>query len=142
MAFVHHRIVRFGDTDPAGIVFFARVFEFAHEAFEDFMAASGLPIQAMLQQREWAMPLVHAEADYRAPMRLGDALAIDVCVVARSDSSLTFGFEVRGAEDGVVHAVVRHVHVAIDRVAFRKRALPDEVLTALDRAEIAAKSEA
>ena len=137
MAFVHRHIVRFGDTDPAGIVFFARVFEYAHEAFEDCLAAGGLPLQTMLAQADWAMPLIHAEADYRAPMRLGEVLDVEVALAARSESSLTLAFAIRGAEDGKVRATVRHVHVAVDRANFAKRALPTVVVEAFARAGIA-----
>lgn len=137
MAFHHRRTVRFGDTDPAGIVFFARVFEYAHEAFEDCLAAGDLPLQVMLAQADWAMPLVHAEADYRAPMRLGEALEVEVAIAARSETSLTLAFTVRGAVDGKIRATVRHVHVAVDRASFAKRAVPAEVMVAFEGAGVA-----
>ncbi len=137
MAFVHHRTARFGDTDPAGIVFFARVFEYAHEAFEDCLQAGDLPLQTMLAQADWAMPLIHAEADYRAPMRLGERLAIEVALASRSETSLTLAFTVRGADDGKTRATVRHVHVAVHRASFAKRAVPTEVLAAFARAGVA-----
>ncbi len=134
MAYVHHRIVRFQDCDPAGIVYFARAFEFAHQAFEDCLAAGGMPLADAIANADWAMPLVHAEADYRAPMRFGDALRVLVRVDGHSEGSLQFGFEILGVEDDRVRARVQHVHAAVDRATFRRRPLPDAILEVLRRA--------
>jgi hypothetical protein len=37
--FVHHHTARFFEIDRAGIVFFGRIFEFCHEAFEELLLA-------------------------------------------------------------------------------------------------------
>ena len=34
-AFVTQLQVRFGDVDPAGIVYFPKIYDYIHEAFED-----------------------------------------------------------------------------------------------------------
>ncbi len=42
---VHHTQVRvrFGDTDPYGIVYFVSYFRYCHQAIEEFLRAVGLP---------------------------------------------------------------------------------------------------
>jgi len=35
--------VRFGDTDPYGIVYFVSYFRYCHRAIEEFLRACGLP---------------------------------------------------------------------------------------------------
>ena len=133
MAFVHHRVVRFQDADPAGIVYFARVFEFAHQAFEDCLIAGGLPLAGVIADADWAMPLVHAEASYRRPMRHGDALVIEVEVAGRSERSVRLAFRVLDA-DGKLCAAVQHVHAAASRPAFAPCAVPAAFLAALSAA--------
>jgi len=121
--------VRFSEVDAAGIVFFSRVFEWCHHAFEDVLRARGLPITDVAD-RPWLMPLVHASADYRRPLRLGDAVDIAVQDPQLGEGSVTWSFEIRGA-DGVC-ATVRHVHACIDRETFRPIPVPDSVRRALE----------
>ena len=64
------------DTDAAGVAFFAAYFSLAHEAYERALAACGAPLHTWLD--ELHLPIVHAEADYSAPMRLGDQLTLHV----------------------------------------------------------------
>ncbi len=64
--------VRFSEVDGAGIVFFSRVFEIAHAAYEAWLSEGGAPLAVVLAAADWVLPLVRAEADYHAPMRLGD----------------------------------------------------------------------
>ncbi len=45
---VHHTEVRvrFGDTDPYGIVYFVSYFRYCHLAIEEFLRACGLPARS------------------------------------------------------------------------------------------------
>lgn len=128
---MYEHVVRFSEVDAAGILFFSRAFEIAHHAFEDWLAERGLPIRAGLERDDWLMPLVHAEADYAAPLRLGDRVRVEIGVERAGGSSLTFRFSMFGPDDRLA-ATVRHVHATIDRRTFRPRPLPDEVRAALE----------
>lgn len=71
----HYRTkVRFADTDPAGIVFYPRYFEMVNETIEEWYANLGFPFEAMHIVRKYAVPLVHIEADFKKPSRLGEEL--------------------------------------------------------------------
>lgn len=125
--FSHTVTVRFHEVDRAGILFFGRVFEYCHVAFEEMMAAhagGGLP--HVFDDLGWGMPLVHAEADYERPMRMGDQIRVDMSVERIGSSSLTFGFELIGA-DGRRHATVRLVHAFTDLNRLAKRGVPPEI---------------
>ncbi|RME74203.1 MAG: acyl-CoA thioesterase [Planctomycetota bacterium] len=137
MTFTHVVTVRFNEVDRAGIAFFGRVFEWCHEAYEELFATAGLRIRDMFEKESWAMPLVHAEADYRRPMRLGDRLAIDVRLERLGRRSLTLAYTVRGAEGGApdedVRATARLVHAFVELDRFAPREVPDKVRDALAR---------
>jgi len=75
MATTYAATISLGDTDAAGVLFFARLFDFVQRAFEAHIGARGLPIARCLSEGVFA-PVVHAEADYRTPLRLGDALRL------------------------------------------------------------------
>lgn len=124
MGFVHGATVRFSQVDAAGIIYFSRMFEMCHDAYEGWMAAAGMPLGSELSAQGWLLPLVHADADYVAPCRLGDELSIHVAVERVGTSSITLRFRVAGA-DGGHRATVRHVHTTIDAASFATRPLPE-----------------
>src|SRR5438067_10122009 len=80
MAYEHRLRVRFHDTDPAGIVFFANIFVYCHEAFEEMLRALGLPLDELIRSKEQILPLGHAEADFKKPFRHGALVAVRVVV--------------------------------------------------------------
>ena len=65
--------VRFGDVDPAGIVYFPKIFDYVHEAFEDLWEdhVRVRYYQLLLEERV-GFPLVRSEVDFRRPLRFGD----------------------------------------------------------------------
>ena len=128
--FTHEFTVRFQHVDRAGIAFFARAFEYCHEAFEELLIASAQ--LNVFESEGWGMPLVHAEADFRAPMRLGDRLRVTVRVAELGERSIQFAFDITDL-DGELRARVRHVHAFIDLTSFRPRAVPEGLRAGLDR---------
>ena len=73
----YETVIRLQHTDAAGVVFFARYFELAHLAFEDMLDAIGHPLPSDLANSALILPPVHAEADYKAALRLGDPVHVD-----------------------------------------------------------------
>jgi 1,4-dihydroxy-2-naphthoyl-CoA hydrolase len=133
MAFEHQTTVLFSQVDSVGIVFFARAFEYCHETLEAMLAAGGMPLHSILDGGDWAMPLVHAEADYKRPMRLGDRLTVRVDIEKLGPGSVTFAYTIL-SEGGETHATARLVHAVIDRQRFKARRVPDVALEAFRRA--------
>ena len=103
--------IRLGLTDAAGVVYFARVFDLAHVAYEDFLDAIGHPLPPELRFDAAGMPVVEARARYTAPLRLGDRAVIAVRITELG--STTFTTESSISVDGAVHAVVTLKHVMI-----------------------------
>lgn len=131
MAFTQDVMVRFNEVDRAGIAFFGRVFEYCHIAYEELFAAAGFPIDVMFEGADgWAMPLVHAEANYVRPMRLGAKLTIQAEVVRLGKSSVGFEYTVRDVA-GKTCAVVNLVHCCVNLETFSKHPVPDELRRAL-----------
>jgi 1,4-dihydroxy-2-naphthoyl-CoA hydrolase len=131
MTFYADHTVRFSQVDGANILFFSRLFEVCHHAFEDAMVELGHALPDVFEAGVWKMPIVHAEADYVAPMRLGDRVRIGVWVKRVGTRSLTWAFRVEG-EGGALKATACHVHACID-AEFRGRDLPEDLVGALER---------
>lgn len=126
--FSHQTMVRLYHTDAAGIIFYGRLFELVHEAWEAFCEASGVDIGRILDTREFLLPIVHVEADYFLPMRTGTPIRIDLIDARPGNSSVTFEYELRGLRDNALLAKARVVQVAIDG-AGRKIPLPEAIRT-------------
>ena len=76
MSFSYQRIIRFQDTDAAGVVYFANVLAMCHEAYEESLAASGINLKAFFSNSDIAIPIVHASVDFFRPMFCGDKIYI------------------------------------------------------------------
>ncbi|HWX23897.1 MAG TPA: thioesterase family protein [Vicinamibacteria bacterium] len=115
-------LVRFGDLDPAGIAYYPNLVNFLHEAFEDFFAGHvGRPYPEVYREGI-GFPTVKVEMEFRAPVRYGDRVNIDVTVerVGRSSVQIHYAGSVRGVP--VFEA--RNVAVTVDMKSFRPMDLP------------------
>ncbi len=133
MSFQHPYTIRFAHVDSAGIAFFSRVYEMCHEAFEVLLATGGIPLGFVINEEGWGMPVVRSEADYAAPLRLGETVLITVTVARLGNSSVTFSYSVDG-EDGVHRVLVRLTHAFLDTTTFRARSVPASFAPALRKA--------
>lgn len=136
MAFEHQVVVRFFEIDRAGIVFFARFFEYCHVTYEELMAKIFGSGEAFFQSSPWGTPLVHAESDYFRPARMGDRLTIRLEVERLGGSSITLAFSIFNGD--VLCAKIKHVHAVIDRSTFKPRTVPTELLDGLRRLQLIA----
>ena len=103
--------VRLHDVDHAGVMFFARLFVHAHDAYEAFMAHLGLDLCAMISSGV-RLPVVHASADYFQPLRHGEQITVNLEIEALGDTSFTVTYALH-ATSGLL-ARVRTVHVYLD----------------------------
>ena len=99
---VHPIEVRFGDCDPAGIVYFPRFFALFHDAMETwFSARLGLRYAEVVVGRKIGFPAVHTEADFKVPCALGDAIFVELRVARLGRSAIDLVYAVRGADGGL-----------------------------------------
>jgi 4-hydroxybenzoyl-CoA thioesterase len=124
----HAHTVRFSEVDPAGILFFSRVAEHCHAAYESFVAAAGLDVADYFGGR-WKAPIVRWETDYLRPSRLGETLDVGIAAVVLGGSSLTLSFEVAGP-DGSPRSRARMVAVFVEGEPPRATRVPDPVASA------------
>jgi 4-hydroxybenzoyl-CoA thioesterase len=103
--------IRFGHCDPAGIAYFPRLDELLNGLLEDWCAAVGFPFAQMIHDARLGFPLVHADVDYEAPLRLGDRVVLEQVVHAVGNSSLTLDLAIRRGTERCLRA--RHVRVMI-----------------------------
>jgi len=128
--FEHKLTVPFQDVDAAGVVFYAHLFRYAHEAYEKFMQQIGCSLQELLAEASYLLPLVHAQADYHRPLHHADKLKIELRLKRLGQTSFTLGYRVLG-EDQTEHVTLETVHTALDSTTQRPLTLPDTLREAL-----------
>jgi len=128
MPFSYSRTVHFPDTDAAGVVFFARYLSICHEAYEEALAAAGVPLATFFADHGVVVPVAKSEATYLRPLACGDKLRIDVTPVALSENSYEINYVIwkTGAADKRA-AVVRTEHVCISSATRERLPLPAPV---------------
>jgi len=130
MSFVYERVVRFAEVDAAQVMYFSRVYEIAHEAYEELMTAAGHPPGTVFSEGEWGMPLVHTEADYRQPWRLSERIWVRAEV--KSDSGRSVEIEYRFVDaEGTERTRVGMRHAFVSLQTFRSCGAPEGLISSL-----------
>ena len=123
MAFCHNFRPRFHEVDRAGVIFFGRVFEYAHVAFEEVLFTVFGDWDQLFHAHSVGLPLVNAESNFRKPIRQGDELTVESRIVRVSLGSLVFRHDIVD-RTGMLRASVRLTHASIDLNTFKPIALP------------------
>lgn len=117
--------VRFGHVDPAGIVYFPRIYDYIHEAFEEVWDKHvGVRYYHLLLEQRVGFPLVHSEVDFAAPLRFGDRPIVRVSCFRLGSSSIGLHYVYRVADTVCVDAHM--VTACIDLDTMKAQPIPDE----------------
>ncbi len=128
----HKITIPFHDIDAAGIVFFAHLFRYAHEAYEHFMSAIGHSLADVINEGNYLLPLVHAEADYKKPLHHNETVTIELVVKKLGDTSYILHYHFLAANDEL-RAEVETIHVTLDAKNQQPVSIPDSLRLALSR---------
>lgn len=124
-SFVTQLQVRFGDVDPAGIVYYPKVYDYIHEAFEDLWNVHvGLRYYYLVSEERLGFPLVHSEVDFKQPLRFGDRPLVRITCSKIGTSSLVLRYRLSVDEQLCVDAKMTVVCVALDGLS--SVPIPDE----------------
>lgn len=124
-AFTTQLRVRFGHVDPAGIVYFPRIYDYVHEAFEELWHEHvGVRYDHLLLERRIGFPLVHSEVDFLRPLHFGDRPIVRVTCFKLGRSSLGLRYVYTVDEQVCVDA--RMVTACVDLEPLKSRPIPDE----------------
>ncbi len=118
--------VHFREADPAGIMFFGNIYGIYHDAFEDMISSIGIGWQSYFGTKDYLIPLIKSEAEYRGPLKPGQSYEIHLSFSMIKTSS----FEVTGSvldpssADQKPLLIVKTVHVCLDAQTKAKTSLP------------------
>ena len=87
------RRVEFSETDMAGIVHYSNFFRYMETAEHGFFRSLGYSVVMNHFETPMGWPRVHAECDYRQPLRFEDEVEIHMLVSKKKSKSLTYLFK-------------------------------------------------
>lgn len=127
--------VRFGDTDPYGIVYFVSYFRYCHRAIEEFLRSLDLrPEETFRNVAEgFGLPIVEAHGKFLRPSRYGDLLEIETRIQELRSKAIIFHFRFFPAGEDLLIAEGTATMVAISR-DWRAIPVPEMVLGKFNRA--------
>jgi len=134
MPFSTRITVRFGDCDPAGLVYYPVLFHYCHAAMEEFFGARcGMTYARLLERERLGFPTVNVRAEFFAPLVYGDEALVEVWASAVGRTSVTFEYRLHRASDHVLCASATHVQVALSLDERRAVPLPPSLRRAFEQ---------
>ncbi|MFT3769557.1 MAG: thioesterase family protein [Minicystis sp.] len=124
---VFERPIKFEDVDAAGIVFFARFVNYAHEAMEHFFSPIEGGYAALIMERRTGFPAVDLKVSFKSPVRYGDTLRVETRVAKVGNRSAVFRYRMFNAGTGHLSAEIEHTVVVSDLRTITSCDMPEDV---------------
>ena len=121
--FIAYNRVCLHDCDMAGILYFPRQFRFVHDALEDLMESEGFSFAHIFLELDFLFVIVHAEADYLVPLKVGDKLEVHVSVEKVGNTSFTLLYTIYKVNHELV-GTAKTVHVTLKTSTREKIPVP------------------
>jgi 1,4-dihydroxy-2-naphthoyl-CoA hydrolase len=132
VSFILNFPVRFQDVDAAGVLFFGRIYDYCHQAYEELIGSEGIDRAHYFAGASYLVPIAHSEADYRRPIRHGERIQVRVDVTRVGRASFTLRFHVTGPE-GDLRVEATTVHAFVERAAMKPIPIPEDLRAMLLR---------
>jgi 1,4-dihydroxy-2-naphthoyl-CoA hydrolase len=116
--------IKLHDTDAAGILFFANQFKTVHDSYERFLDYIGFELRHRFANKDFYLPIVHAEADFLRPLEVGDTIEITLSVANIGETSFTLKYRLADP-DGNPVGTATTVHVTTNPATKKKIKLPE-----------------
>jgi 4-hydroxybenzoyl-CoA thioesterase len=130
MTFYTRIKVRFGDADPAGLVYYPVIFHYCHVAMEEFFAERcGIGYHKLMMDEGIGFPTVNVQAEFFVPLVYGDEIEVEVSASRVGRSSVTFVYDIRRASDNTLCARSTQIHVGMSLDTRRPVPIPDKYRT-------------
>ncbi|MHB1686899.1 MAG: acyl-CoA thioesterase [Ignavibacteriaceae bacterium] len=123
--------IMFHDCDPAGILFFGRVFELCHSAYEEMISGFKLE-EDFWNNSVYLVPVIKSEAHYHKPMKYGEEISVEVKVKILKSSSFELEYELKN-KNGEECVVANTVHVFVDKLTWKKKGMRKEISEGLEK---------
>ncbi len=122
--------INFYDCDPAGIFFFARVYELCHSAYEEMIQSFNLK-EDYWTNENYIVPILKSEASYHKPIKYGEEITVEISAANLRTSSFELNYEIKNVNNEIC-TKVKTVHIFVDKKTWKKREIIEEVKRGLE----------
>ena len=123
--------IKLHETDAAGLLFFGNQLKIVHDAYESLLEIIGFGFAQLIREKDFFLPIVHCEADYKLPLFVGDLLEIQVRVEKVGKTSFTFSYELINSAHKLVGRA-QTVHVTMNKKTQKKIPLPSDLRSKIE----------
>lgn len=124
--------IKLHETDAAGLLFFSNQFKIIHDAYEGLLENLGFGFAQLIRDKEFFLPIVHAESDYKLPLFVGDLIEVQVLVEKVGKTSFTLSYKLLDTSQRIV-GLAQTVHVTIDKATRKKIPLPSDLRSKIEQ---------
>jgi 1,4-dihydroxy-2-naphthoyl-CoA hydrolase len=118
--------IKLHETDAAGVLFFSNQFKLVHDAYECVLESIGFGFAELLNNKSFFLPIVHAEADFKMPLFVGDSIEIQVYTTHVGQTSFALSYNLLNPKQELV-GTAKTVHVTVDKITKNKISLPKDM---------------
>ena len=129
---VYQTRIKLHETDAAGLLFFSNQFKIIHDAYETLLEKAGYGFAELIRRKDFFLPIVHAEADYKVPLFAGDTIEVQVVVEKIGHTSFTLSYKLLNAARRTVGTGAT-VHVTVDKKTQQKIPIPPDFRQKLEQ---------
>lgn len=130
--FIYQTKIKLHETDAAGLLFFSNQFKIIHDAYEGLLENLGFGFAQLIREKEFFLPIVHAESDYKLPLFVGDLIEVQVFVEKVGKTSFTLSYKLLDTSQRLVGSA-QTVHVTIDNATRKKIPLPLDLRSKIEQ---------
>ncbi|MBG0745130.1 MAG: acyl-CoA thioesterase [Planktothrix agardhii KL2] len=133
MGYIYKRIIRFQDTDAAGVVYFANILAMGHEAYEASLNQAEVNLKSFFVNPDFAIPIVHASVDFRFPLFCGDQVLIELNPEIINENSFKIQYKIRldNSDQLIAEAITKHI--CINPKTRQRQPLPHAIIHWLEK---------
>ena len=125
MSFEVKRKINFYDCDAAGVLFFARIYELCHSAYEELIESFNLE-EDYWNNEDYIVPIIKSEASYHKPLKYGEQVTVGINVAKLKSTSFELNYECRNKNDEVTDKV-KTIHVFVDKKTWKKKEMSKKI---------------
>ncbi|MBT8379470.1 MAG: acyl-CoA thioesterase [Ignavibacteria bacterium] len=127
--FTIKRRINFFDCDPAGILFYAKLFEINHSTYEEMIESFNLK-NDYWDSETFVVPIIKTDGEYLKPVKAEDQISINLSVTLLKENSFELTYEWFN-NGGEIVAKARTVHIFLDKESWSKINIPEDIRAVL-----------
>jgi acyl-CoA thioester hydrolase len=139
--------IEFAETDMAGIVHFSNFFRYMEMIEHAFLRSLGFSVHCEFNGERYGWPRVHADCDYKMPLRFEDIVEIQLFVQAIGSRKIKYLHIFRKLDDDPSNIVAIGHMIAVcvtsdgESNAIQSANIPEELVQNIDVAPVSCYGE-